>query len=132
MVVLCGPESTETLDARRKLPTTGRRDARRPFVSDCQLLVIVRKNERRILLFERRPFRIVRGEREVDKLGVGNHVRVEVDLEALRVVADAMVGRIDGPTARIADTRSPDSFDDPEPGVRRPESTHAKRGGREV
>lgn len=71
----------------------------------------------------------MRREGEVDKRRIRNDVGIEIDLEALGMVADAMIGRVRYTAARVTDARSPDSFDNPEPGVRSPESTHAERGG---
>jgi hypothetical protein len=72
----------------------------------------------------------MRGQREIDQLRVGDDRGIEVDLEALGLIAQVTIGRIGVVTAGVAYARAPDSLDEPKLGIRSPESTDAKGGGR--
>ena len=68
----------------------------------------------------------MRRQRQFEQCLVADDLRIEVDLEALGVVPDAVVTGIGRVTAGIANACPPDSFDDPKLGVRRPESTNGE------
>jgi len=74
----------------------------------------------------------VRRQRQFEQCLVADDPRIEVDLEALGVVPDAVVRGIGRVTAGIANACPPDSFDDPKLGVRRPESTDGEGRGFEM
>lgn len=63
------------------------------------------------------------GPEDVEQLLVGEARGVEVDLEDLGVVAYDTVRGIRGGPARVPDARAYDALEEPEPGIRPPEST---------
>ena len=65
----------------------------------------------------------------IQKLPVGYSGRVVVYLESLGMIAKAVVGGIFLCAARVSNARANNSIDSPEPGIRSPESPHAKGGG---
>ena len=71
-------------------------------------------------------------QRHLEQHIVGDDRRVEIDLEAFGVVLDVAIRGVAPAPAGIADTRPPDTFDDAELGVRRPESTNGERRGFEA
>jgi hypothetical protein len=123
VVVLGEVEGLERLDAGCELATASGLEALGDAARRSQLGVVVNEHERGVLAFESGPERIVRGQREGDQLLVAHNLGIEVDLEALGVVSDAVIRGIARLAAGVADARPPDSFDDPKLGVRRPEST---------
>jgi hypothetical protein len=131
VVVLGVPEALERLDARGKSPTAHpSREPRSAIARDLELGIIVREDQRCVLRLMCDPRRVMCRQREIDQLRVGDDRGIEVDLEALGLVAQITIGGIGMVAAGVADTRAPDSLDEPEPGIRSPESTDAKGGGR--
>lgn len=61
-------------------------------------------------------------------LGETDHVRVEVELDAFRVIANFVVGRVGRGAAGVADSRPLDSVKTPKLGVRSPESSKGQSG----
>jgi hypothetical protein len=129
LVVLLGePEAPQWLDARRDLSPGARLEAVAGLEGGQKLLLTVRENQRGVLGGVRRSRGVVRQPEGVEKVVIADDLRVEVDLERLGVVAEAVVGGGIERAAGIADPRAPDTFDEPEPGIRSPESTRGKGG----
>ena len=70
--------------------------------------------------------RIVRGPENLQQLRISNLGRVEIELERLGVIAEAMVSRILGVAARVTDARANDAGQTPELRVGVPESTQGE------
>jgi hypothetical protein len=71
-------------------------------------------------------------EEQLDQLRVRPARRVDVELEALRVIFQVVVGREALAASAIADPGAPDSVETPEPGIRGPESAQRERRGLEL
>lgn len=99
------------------------------LLGDPPLFLVVVKDDRGVLPGKGRLARVVAGPKALQQLLVGDLGGVIVDLDALRVVADAVVGRIGRAAARIADAGADDAGETPEPGVGAPESTEGKGRG---
>ena len=133
VVVLGDPEALERLDARReRAPSEALRQALRARMGRSELLVGVSEHERRILPLVRGPRGIVREPYQLEQVVVTDDLRVEFDLEALRLVAQIAIGGIGVVAASVARTCAPDTLDSPEPGVRCPESTYGEGRGLEL
>ncbi len=74
---------------------------------------------------------MVAGPKDFEERLIGGDLRVEIDLDSFRVVANAVVGRVFPLTAAVADPGSDDSWKDPKLGIRRPKSPDTKGGGLE-
>ena len=72
------------------------------------------------------------GPEDLQQLLETDDLRVVVDLNALAVVAEAVVGRIRLGAAGIADAGADNSGQAPKLGVRAPESAHREGGGTEL
>ena len=66
---------------------------------------------------------------DVQQLLVGDDRRVEIDLDGLGVVAEAVVSGVVLGAARVAYPGADDAVDSPELGIRTPESAQAEAGG---
>lgn len=73
-------------------------------------------------------FRVVTVPEKLEKLRVGYHSRVVVNLQRFSMIAEIMIGGAWFFPARIAYSGSDNSRDTPEPGVGAPESAQGKSG----
>jgi len=129
VVILGGPEALQGLDAGRGFAAVQALVALSALESRRKLLLASREDERRVLDLEGGTGGVVTLPEQLQQILVGDYRRVEVDLEALGLVAERAVGGVWMVAARVADTRAPDPVDEPEPGVRSPESTNRERRG---
>lgn len=130
LVVLLGrPEAIQRFDPRGE-PSHARAggEAGGALLGDGMLLVVVREEERSVLNLVRTPRGVMRCKRKINQFAIADHRGIEVDLKALGLVAEIAIRRIGVAAACVADTRLPDSFEQPKLGVRCPESTDAERG----
>ena len=73
-------------------------------------------------------FRVVTVPEKLEKLSVGYHFRIIVNLQCFSMIAEIMVGGVWLFTPSIAYSGSDNSRDTPEPGVGSPESAQGKSG----
>lgn len=88
----------------------------------------MREDQRRVLAGPGPTCRVMRLPEDVQEDRVGNHFRVEIDLDRFCMIPYVVVGWIRLRAARIANTRSHHPLKAPEPGVRTPESAKRKGG----
>jgi hypothetical protein len=96
------------------------------------LLFAVVENGRAVLSTPRRAGGLMAGPEDVEQLLIGDDVRIEIDLDRLAVVAQAVVGGVFPDAAGIAYARADDTLETPELGVGSPESAQAEGGGLDV
>ena len=128
MIVLSPGEPGEILSFGLHLPLRVL-PPRHSFSPSRTLVVIVKKNGRHVLPSIGLSEGVVPLEKTIQYLGVGNLLRVELDLSALGVVADSVIGGVLSGAGGITDPGDKDSWKTPKLGVGSPESSQGEGGG---